>query len=163
MIYIKYKTSLEDAFFLESEDNDRFEEWFNTQLQDLFAWTFEDSPEGVPGVTKISGHISEFDYKHELYVGLHIDNDRHSEDELAGNEALFTYLDRTLAYKLRDELNEIGNTITFPMNNGTFDDMKFDDNEFFGLIHYNPQYGYYLNPRIKDSQFEVYPEFDVIF
>ena len=163
MIYIKYKTSLEDAFFFESEDNDRFEEWFNTQLQDLFAWTFEDSPEGVPGVTTISGDIVEFDYTHALYVGLRIDNDQHSDDEIADNEALFTYLDRTLVYKLLDELNAICNTITFPTNNGTFEDMKFDDNEFFGLIHYEPKHGYHLNPRIKNSQFEVYPEFDVIF
>ena len=163
MIYIKYTTSLEDAFFFESEDNYRFEEWFNTQLQDLFAQEFEDFPEGVPGVIKISGQLSEFDYKHELYVELQVYTDQHSEDELEANDALFTYLDRTLAYKLLDELNAICNTITFPTNNGTFEDMKFDDNEFFGLIHYDPKHGYHLNPRIKNSQFEVYPEFYVIF
>lgn len=163
IISINIKTSISDAFFFEEEDNDRFDLWLNEKLHQagLFDWKLEDTPGNLPGVSTLSAYVNEFDYKHEIQVYIDVDNGEHSLDELATNDALFNYIDRTLVYRIIDELNAICNNISFPMNDGTFADLKFDDNEFFSMVMYSPSMGYFISPRIQSSQLQVYPDFDI--
>ena len=162
---IVYETSLSDAFFLEDEDNRRFDEWFEEKLTPtgLYGWELKDTCTTTTGTFELVVRVNDYNYNndHKLVVVVEVDDDAHSYDELADNKELGDYIERTLAYKILDEINELCKNISYPTNNGTFDDMKFDDNEFFGLIHYHPQYGFYLNPQIRNSQFELYKDFDV--
>ena len=85
---IRFKTTLSDAFFLEDEDNDRFDEWFGEQLvkKGLFNWELEDTPEGILDGTKLSLYVDEFTYKHELEVFVKVDDGSHTYEELDDNE-----------------------------------------------------------------------------
>lgn len=161
---IQIKTSISDAFFYEEEDNDRFDEWLSDKLMQagLFDWKLEDTPNNILGVTNLSAYVNEFDYNHELIVDIKVDDGVHSFDELADNDDLFNYVERKLSYKIIDELNEICNTISFPMNDGTFADFKFDDSEFFSMVMYSPSMGYFISPRIQDSQLQLYRDFEVV-
>ena len=160
---IVFKTILSDAYFYEDEDNDRFDEWIGEQLSNagLFAWEFEDFPVGIAGITKLSLYVNDFTYKHELEVVVKVDDDSHTFDELADNDALFNYLERDLAYRIIDELNKVCEDISFPMNNDSFNDLKFDDNEFYSMLMYSRSSGYFVSPYIKNEQFEIYRDFEV--
>lgn len=162
-ISIDIKTSLSDAFFYGDADNEKFDEWFNDKLKNagLYDWEFEDFPTGIPNVSKLSGYVNEFDDSHKINVQISVDDGTHSVDELADNDDLFNYIERTLVYRIIDELNEICKDISIPMNDGSFRDFKFDGEEFYGLIYYSANHGYYIDPRITNSRFEVYPDFEI--
>ena len=164
-ISIDIKTSLSGAYFYGDADNERFDEWFKARLLKigLFDWKLEDFPTGIPNVSKLSGYINTFDDNHEINVQISIDDGIHSDDEIANNDDLFNYIERKLVYRIIDELNEICKDLSIPMNNGSFSDLKFDDEEFYGLMYYSVDYGYYISPRIKNSQFQIYPDFEVGF
>lgn len=161
-IALTIKTSLSDAFFYSDEDNENFDEWLHEKLSNagLFDWEFEDLPTDVPGITKLTGYVNTFDDDHTIDIYIHVDDDVHSGDELADNDALFNYIERKLAYRLIDELNAICGNVSFPMNNGSFRDLKFDDGEFYGMINHSGEYGYFISPRIQESQLQVYPDFE---
>lgn len=160
---IKITTSLSDAFFFEDEDNNRFDEWFQYRLTDcgLFDWELEDLPQNIPGVRKLSASVNDFDYNHNLNINIYVDGGGNSLDDLADNDDLFNYIERKLVYRIIDELNKVCEDVSIPMNNGTFNDFKFDDNEFFAEIIHSPSLGYFISPNIKDSTFQIYPEFEV--
>lgn len=162
--YLEYMTSLSSVYFYNDQDTDRFDEWFGEQLTKagLFEWRMTDTPKGIAGVAKLSIYVNTFDYKHKVSVGIVVDDDSHDLDELADNVALCRYIERDLAYRILDELNAICESIVIPMNNGTFDDLKFDNEEFYGVLMYNTDYGYYVNPRIKNTQFELYRDFELL-
>ena len=162
-ISIDIKTSLSDAYFYGDADNERFDEWFKDRLFKigLFDWKLEDFPTGIPNVNKLSGYVNSFEDNHKLYIHISVDDGIHSDDELADNDDLFNYIERKLVYRIIDELNEICKDLSIPMNNGSFNDLKFDDEEFYGLMYYSADYGYYISPRIKNSQFQIYPDFEV--
>ena len=105
---IRFKTTLSDAFFLEDEDNDRFDEWFGEQLvkKGLFNWELEDTPEGILDGTKLSLYVDEFTYKHELEVFVKVDDGSHTYEELDDNSELYDYIERDLAYRVIDEINK---------------------------------------------------------
>ena len=162
-ISIDIKTSLSDAFFYSDADTESFDEWFQEKLSKvgLYDWRLEDFPTGIPNVSKLSGYVNEFDDSHEIHVQISVDDGTHSVDELADNDDLFNYIERTLVYRIIDELNELCKDLSIPMNNGSFRDLKFDDEEFYGLMYYSEDLGYYLSPRIRNYKFEIYPDFDV--
>ena len=164
-ISIHIKTSLSDAFFDEDADNEKFDKWFDDKLKDagLYDWTFEDFPTNVPGVSKITGRFIDFDDNHIVTIWLTIDDNTHSEDELAENDDLFNYIERKLAYSIIDELNGLCNDLSIPMYAGSFRELKFDGEEFYSLLYYSEKYGYFVSSELKNSQFQLYPDFEVLF
>ena len=162
-ISIHFKTSLSNAFFHSDDDNDRFNEWFTEQLSQagVFDWTFTDTPAGFPGITELSAYINEFTDEHDFYVVVDVDNDTHSFDELYDNEALLDYIDRDFAARLLEEFNKAFD-ISVPTNGGkSFADLKFDDGEFYSLLFYTEQYGYFAAPHIENTKFQIVYEYDV--
>ena len=162
-ISVEIKTSLSDAFFYQDEDNEKFDEWFQNKLQQigLYDWRLEDAPMGIPGISKLSGYVNEFDDEHKLCVFIRVDDGTHSGDELAENDDLFNYIERTLVDRIIDELNALCNALTIPMYNGSFRELKFDGEEFYSMLYYSEQYGFYVSSQLKNSQFEIYPDFEV--
>ena len=162
-ISIDIKTSLSDVYFYDNDDNERFDDWFDDQLTKigLYSWKLEDFPTDIPNVSKLSGYINTFDDSHEINIQISVDDGAHSGDELAANDDLLNYIERKLVYRIIDELNEICRDLSIPMNDGSFRDLKFDDEEFYGLISDSANHGYYISPRLANSRFEVYPDFEV--
>lgn len=162
-ISIDFKTTLSDAFFDNDEDNENFNEWFGEKLRNtgLYGWRLEDYPTNIPGVSKLSGYINEFDDDHIINVQISVDDGAHSGDEIAENDALFNYIERTLADKIVDELNAFCKDLVIPMYNGSFRELKFDGEEFYSLLYYSEQYGFYVSSQLRNSQFEIYSDFEV--
>ena len=161
---LTFQTSLSKEFFYDAGDTERFDAWFTEQLNKagLFDWRLEDAPVGIAGVTTLSMYVNEFNDYHTVDVFIDVDDGSHELDELADNAALCRYIERDLAYRILDELNAICESIVIPMNNGTFVDLKFANEEFYSVLMYNTNYGYYVNPRIKSTQFELYRDFELL-
>lgn len=160
-INLVIKTSLSDAFFDDEEDGDRFDEWFNDKLSDagVFNWILQDTPQGIPGVSALEVFVNEFDYKHLLFVLVRVDDGIHTFDELYDNTALLDYIEREIAPRVIKEINELCDSITVPMSDGTFIEMKFSrDNEFYALVH---QYKGRYFVDVKEEQFYIDDDFEV--
>ena len=164
-ISIRFKTSLSNAFFYEDEDNDRFNEWFGEQLSKvgLYHWEMIDNPTGIEGVSELKIIVSDFDADdHNMFVSVHVDNDTHDFDELADNQVLLDYIERNIAPKVIDELNDLLSGILLPMNEGNdFYQLKFDGNEFYCLLGYSEKFGFYPMGRLQNTPFVVEDDFEV--
>jgi len=162
-INLEIRTALSDAFFYSSDDNDRFDEWFKDKLSDagLFNWIMQDTPQGIPGVSALELFVNDFDDQHILDVSIRVDDGIHDFDELYDNDALLNYIEREVAPKAIQELNEICSSVTVPMVDGTFNDLKFgEDNEFYILVNYYNK-KYFTSPYLKEEQFYIDDSFEV--
>lgn len=164
-VTIKFKTSLSNVFFYETDDNDRFDEWFNEELQKvgLYDWQITDHPTGIPDISELGITIGEFStYDHNLYVTVQVDNVVLSYEELADNQQLLDYIERNIAPQVITELNNLLSGISLPMRDGTdFYKMKFDENEFYCLLGYSEKYGYYPSGNIKNTPFLIEDDYEV--
>ena len=163
-VSIHFKTSISNVFFYADEDENRFYEWFNDKLADLglFKWEMIDNPVGLPGITKLTVYVNEFsDYDHDICAIVDVDDGTHSFEEIYTNQDLLDYIDRELAPRIIDELNALLD-ISIPTNGGkSFSDLKFDDGEFYSVLHHTAQYGYFVAPHIEDTKFQVVYDFEV--
>jgi len=164
-ISIQFKTNLSNAFFDNEEDTDRFDKWLTDKLTDagLFNYSPELNPTGLPGISKLQVLVDEFDYRHILYARVLVDDYAHTFDEIYDNTELLDYVEREVAPMLVEEFNKIISGISFPMSREgrDFSGMKFEYEEFYCVLGYSENYGYFPSGRIQSATLVIEDDFEV--
>jgi hypothetical protein len=156
-VSITLKTTLSDVFFYADEDNEQFDDWFSDKLSKtgIYDWEFIDNPVGLNGISELKIYVNMFDeYDHTFNVSVDVDNGSHSFDDIYDNAELLDYIEHTIAPQVVSELNDMISDIVIPMVNGSFNEMKFSDGEFFALLYSNAN-DFYLPSRLKNEIFSI--------